>query len=46
MTINSYYGLLTQASHSHHARTRIAKAAMRRGLSIDYSLTKAYRRAA
>lgn len=46
MTINSYYGLLTQASHSHHARTSIAKAAMRRGLSIDYSLTKAYRRAA
>lgn len=43
--VNSYFGLAGQASHSHHARTRIAKAAMRRGLSIDYSLTKAYRRA-
>jgi len=45
-TANSYFGLLRQASHSHHDRARIANTLRRRGHSIKSDLTKTYRRAA
>lgn len=44
--INSYFGLASQATHSHQHRVAIAKAAMKRGHSISYDLSKAHRRAA
>ncbi len=43
-TANSYFGLLRQASHSHHERARLANALRRRGRSIKSDLTKTYRR--
>lgn len=46
MTANSYFGLLRQASHSHHDRARIANELRRRGHSIKSDLTQTYRRAA
>jgi RNA-directed DNA polymerase len=45
-TANSYFGLLRQASHSHHDRARLANALRDRGHSINGNLTKTYRRAA
>jgi len=42
--VNSYFGLLRQASHSHADRVRLANAARQRGLCIDMRLTKAYER--
>jgi len=40
---NSFFGLLRQATHSHHDRARLAKLARRRGMAVDHQLTKAYR---
>lgn len=45
-TINSYYGLLTQASHSHNDRVRLSHAVLSRGHVVSGDLTKTYRRAA
>jgi len=42
---NSYFGLLRQASHSHHDRTRLANAVRDRGHTVDRTFTKTYRRA-
>ena len=41
---NSYFGLLRQASHSHHDRTRIAKLMLHRGHVIKGDMTKTYSR--
>lgn len=43
-TANSYFGLLRQATHSHHDRARLANAARRRGHCVNRDLTKTYRR--
>jgi RNA-directed DNA polymerase len=40
---NSYFGLLGQASASHHDRSRIANAARDRGHAVNKALTKTYR---
>ena len=40
---NSYFGLLRQASASHHDRARLANGARRRGHAVDHDLTKTYR---
>jgi RNA-directed DNA polymerase len=40
---NSYFGLLRQATHSHHDRARLANAVRRRGHCINGDLTKVYR---
>lgn len=39
-TTNSYFGMLRQATASHHDRAMLAKAVLRRGLSVDRALTK------
>ncbi len=44
MTANSYFGLLCQASHSHHDRALLANTLRQRGHSIKSDLTKTYRR--
>ncbi|MGS1116903.1 reverse transcriptase domain-containing protein [Castellaniella sp. UC4442_H9] len=44
-TANSYYGLLRQATHSHHDRARLSNELRRRGHSIKSDLTKTYRTA-
>jgi RNA-directed DNA polymerase len=41
---NSYFGLLRQASHSHHDRTRIANLLLQRGHVVQGDFTKTYRR--
>ncbi len=41
---NSYFGLIGQASKSHHDRAKIANALRRRGFSINQNLTKTYRK--
>ena len=41
---NSYLGLLRQASHSHHDRARVAKLMLKRGHSVAWDMTKAFRR--
>lgn len=41
---NSYLGLLRQASHSHHDRARLAKIALRRGLSVDREFTRTFQK--
>lgn len=46
MTINSYYGLLTQAGNSHNDRVRLSHAVLARGHVVSGDLTKTYRRAA
>lgn len=43
-TANSYFGLLRQATHSHHDRARLAKVMRYRGHCIDKEFTKTYRR--
>ena len=43
-TANSYFGLLRQATHSHHDRAAIANEIRRRGHSVKADLTKTYRR--
>ncbi|MGE0289661.1 MAG: reverse transcriptase domain-containing protein [Bradyrhizobium sp.] len=40
-TINSYFGLFRQASHSHADRVRLARLALARGHCVDFNLTKA-----
>lgn len=45
-TANSYFGLLRQASHSHHDRARLAKLLRQRGYSVDRALTKTFRMSA
>jgi RNA-directed DNA polymerase len=42
-TTNSYFGLLRQATHSHHDRVRLANVLRYRGHSIKADLTKTYR---
>ncbi|BAK75427.1 Retron-type reverse transcriptase [Pseudogulbenkiania sp. NH8B] len=43
-TANSYFGLLGQATHSHHDRARLANVLRRRGYSINHNMTKTFRR--
>lgn len=43
---NSYFGLLRQATHSHHDRTELAQILRQRGHRVNPSLTKTYRRTA
>lgn len=43
-TANSYFGLIGQASSSHHDRARLANAIRQQGWSINRQLTKTYRR--
>ena len=45
-TANSYFGLLRQATHSHHERAELANTLRSRGHTIKSDLTKTYRRAA
>ena len=45
-TANSYFGLLRQASHSHHDRARLANVLRYCGHCIDKGFTKTYRRTA
>lgn len=40
---NSYFGLLRQASKSHHDRAQLANAVRRLGRSVDRELTKSFR---
>lgn len=42
-TANSYFGLLRQATHSHHDRASLGNALRKRGHSIKSDLTKTYR---
>jgi len=44
-TANSYFGLLSQATHSHTDRKRLAKAVLLRGSTVNAGLSKTYRRA-
>ncbi len=39
---NSYFGLLGQASHSHHHRARLAAAVLQRGHCVNANFRKAY----
>jgi RNA-directed DNA polymerase len=39
---NSYFGLLRQATHSHHDRTRIASLLLQRGRVVKGDFTKTY----
>lgn len=41
-TANSYFGLLRQASHSHHDRARLANVLRYRGYSINKTFTQTY----
>ncbi len=41
-TANSYFGLLGQASHSHHDRAALANLILRRGHVVNGDLTKTY----
>jgi RNA-directed DNA polymerase len=41
---NSYFGLLRQATHSHHERALLANVLRGRGHSVDRKLTKVFRR--
>jgi len=43
-TANSYYGLLRQATHSHHDRARLSNELRRRGHCIAGDITKTFRR--
>jgi RNA-directed DNA polymerase len=45
-TANSYFGLLRQATHSHHDRARLANVVRDRGHCVDGGFTKTYRRTA
>ncbi|WP_310171154.1 RNA-directed DNA polymerase [Pseudomonas extremaustralis] len=42
-TANSYFGLLTQATHSHTDRRKLAKAVLLRGKTVNTLLTKTYK---
>jgi RNA-directed DNA polymerase len=41
-TANSYFGLLRQATASHHDRARLARKVLRRGLAVNRALTRAH----
>jgi hypothetical protein len=41
-TANSYFGLLTQASHSQKVRAKLANLVLKRGHSVNSALTKTY----
>jgi RNA-directed DNA polymerase len=41
-TINSYFGLIRQASHHHDACLQLAREVLRRGYAVDYHFTKTY----
>ena len=41
---NSYFGLLSQATHSHHDRTRVAQLMLQRGHVVHGDFTKIYRK--
>ncbi len=43
-TANSYFGLLGQATHSHHDRAQLANLLRKRGHSVKADLTKIYRK--
>lgn len=43
-TANSYFGLLRQAGHSHHDRTRLANILRKRGHCVAGDITKIYRK--
>jgi hypothetical protein len=43
-TANSYFGLLRQASHSHHDRARLGSVLMYRGHSINKDFSKTFRK--
>lgn len=43
-TANSYFGLLTQASHSHKDRAALARLIIQRGHAVNGDLTKTYPR--
>lgn len=43
-TANSYFGLLGQATASHHERAQIARLLLRRGYTVNASLTQTYRK--
>ena len=45
ITANSYFGLLGQASHSHHDRTRLSNTVRRRGHVVPSTFHKTYRKA-
>lgn len=42
-TANSYFGLLGQASHSHHDRAALAKVVLARGRGVNRDLKQTYR---
>lgn len=44
MTANSYFGLLGQATASHHDRAHLANILRRRGRCVAADLSKTYRR--
>ncbi|WP_395606329.1 RNA-directed DNA polymerase [Pseudomonas sp. B22129] len=43
-TANSYFGLLSQASHSHTDRAALARVVLKRGNSVNAELTKTYQK--
>ena len=43
-TANSYFGLLSQASHSEKDRAALARVVLRRGNSVNAALTKTYQK--
>lgn len=43
-TANSYFGLLSQASHSHTDRAALANVVLKRGNMVNAALTKTYQR--
>ena len=43
-TANSYFGLLSQASHSEKDRAALARVVLKRGHSVNGALTKAYQK--
>lgn len=45
-TANSYFGLLGQATASHHDRAKLANVLRRRGFCVNHSLTKIFRKKA
>ncbi len=45
-TVNSYFGLLRQASKSHRDRALLANLARRLGRSVDLALTRTFQRSA
>lgn len=44
-SINSYFGLMRQASNSHQDRMRLARIVRRHGFSVSQKFTKVYRKA-